>query len=46
MAVTFDPPTGPLISEGCVKIHIEPGGPWYELKIRGTATDPPNHEKG
>lgn len=29
----------PLITEGRVKIHIEPGGPVYELKLRGTSTD-------
>ena len=46
MSVTFDPSTAPLIVEGVVEARVEPGGPRYEIKLRGTATEPPTHNKG
>ena len=46
VSVCFDPPSAPLISEGLLEIHIEPGGPRHELKLRGTAIEPPTPKKG
>jgi len=40
--VTFDPPTAPLIAEALIQVRIEPGGPSFNVKLRGTAvTQPP-----
>ena len=41
MNVHFSPPS-PLICDGVLMIHIEPNGPNYELKLRGTATPSTN----
>lgn len=46
VSVCFDPPLAPLIAEGRVRIQIQPGGPVYELKLRGTATEPSTPSKG
>ena len=36
--VSFSPPSSPLVVDGYLMIHVEPNGPNYELKLRGTAT--------
>ena len=35
--VSFSPPTAPLIIDGYLMIRVQPDGPSYELKVRGTA---------
>ena len=37
VTVSFSPPTSPLTIDGYLVIHVEPNGPSYELKLRGTA---------
>ena len=37
--VCFFSPSAPLTSEGSLMIHVEPSGPNYEMKLRGTATE-------
>ena len=41
MNIHFSPPSS-LICDGVLMIHIEPNGPNYELKLRGTATPTTN----
>ena len=44
--VTFSPPSAPLTVEGCLSIHVEPSGPDYELKLRGTAIEQETQKEG
>ena len=46
VSVCFSPPSAPLTSEGSLMIHVEPNGPNYEMKLRGTATDDERHRDG
>ena len=46
VSVTFDPPTAPLTSEEQVVVRMEPQGPSFELRLRGTATEPLSPSKG
>ena len=49
VSVSFSPPTSPLTIDGYLMIHVEPNGPDYELKLRGTATkedDSENRDPG
>ena len=42
----FTPPSAPLTSEGSLMIHVEPSGPNYEMKLRGTAAEDERHRDG
>lgn len=46
MGVTFSPDSSPSTSEGYLTILVEPSGPNYEMKLRGTATSEQKQKDG